>query len=135
MTRRARAGIVLLAIAQGLTGCGGSSPNVASAPTAASTVPVPAGLTASDLVNLADSGHVLDTAFKRLAGVRSRCGGWAAGRRIDGQRRRGAVSAQRSVRPHEYVSAEPEMATVPPRRDSAQAPRVASRGSWSISSH
>lgn len=70
MTRRARTGIVLLAIAQGLTGCSGSGAKSPSAPTAGPTVASGAGSSAADLVALDDSGYVLDTAFKRLAGVR-----------------------------------------------------------------
>jgi hypothetical protein len=70
MTRRARTGIVLLAIAQGLTGCSGSGAKSPSAPTAGPTVASGAGSSAADLVALDDSGYVLDTAFKRLSGVR-----------------------------------------------------------------
>ena len=70
MTSGTRIGILMLAIAQGLTGCGGSSLSVASTPAAASAVPAPAGSPAANTVILADAGHVMDTAFKPLAGVR-----------------------------------------------------------------
>lgn len=70
MTSSARIGIVLLAIAQGLAGCGGSNAKSPSAPTVGPTAPSGAGSSATDPVTLADSGYVLDTAFKRLAGVR-----------------------------------------------------------------
>jgi hypothetical protein len=70
MTSRARTGIIFLAIALALAGCGGSSSRSPSAPTAGATVPSGAGSSAADPVTLSDSGYVLDTAFKRLAGVR-----------------------------------------------------------------
>jgi hypothetical protein len=59
-----------MAIALGLAGCGGSNSKSPSAPTAGPTVASGAGSSAADLLTLADSGYVLDTAFKRLAGVR-----------------------------------------------------------------
>ena len=70
MTTSARIGIILLAIAPGLAGCGGSSPKSPAAPTVGLAMSSGAGSSATDPVTLADSGYVLDTAFKRLAGVR-----------------------------------------------------------------
>jgi len=70
MTSSARIGIVLLAIAQGAAGCGGSNTKSPLAPTVGPTLAIGAGGPATDPVTLADSGYVLDTAFKRLAGAR-----------------------------------------------------------------
>ena len=68
MTGRARTAIVLM-ISLGLAGCRGSASSAPTSPTAAmapATVPASSGTA----VTLTDAGHVLDTAFKPVAGVR-----------------------------------------------------------------
>ena len=62
MSHRVRNGVVLLTTAVALAGCRGAGSSASTAP----TVPVISTAT----VTLADTGHVLDTAFKPLAGVR-----------------------------------------------------------------